>query len=353
MQSRYEEINQFLAGDLDTLVGEILAQQRVAQPELYQRYSPQQISACLQDIKYHLSYLAEALAAAQPVLFIEYISWAQTLFASLHIDPQCLAGNLQVISDVLEKRLPGELVPLAAECIEKSLQALEQPPHSAASHIASDSPLYAVLKSYLDALLAGDRKAASELILTAVQQGTPVQDIYIHVFQPAQYEIGRLWQTGKISVAQEHYCTAVTQMVMSQLYPHIFTSPKNGGKVLAACVPGELHEVGLRMVADVMEMEGWNTLFLGANTPVKSIVQTLTEKGINLLAISATMTFNVGKVSEMMRAVRSSDGCRSVKVMVGGYPFKIAPELWRTIGADGYAGTAAEAIATAQQLCGA
>lgn len=73
--------------------------------------------------------------------------------------------------------------------------------------------------------------------------GTPVKEIHLHVFQPAQYEVGRLWQMNRITVAQEHYCTAATQLIMSQLYPHIFASVKNGCTLGATCVGGDLHEV--------------------------------------------------------------------------------------------------------------
>ena len=87
-------------------------------------------------------------------------------------------------------------------------------------------------------LLRGNRQAASQLILTAVARGVTVKDIYLHVFQRTQYEIGRLWQINRISVAQEHFCTAATQLIMSQLYPHIFRTERVGRRLVATCVGG-------------------------------------------------------------------------------------------------------------------
>ncbi len=122
-----------------------------------------------------------------------------------------------------------------------------------------------------------------------MRQGGAIQDLYIHVFQCVQRELGRLWQINQITVAQEHYCSASTQLIMSQLYPYIFAGEKNGRKMVAACLGGELHEIGLRMVADIFEMGGWDTFYLGANTPPESIVQMLVVEQAELLALSATM----------------------------------------------------------------
>ena len=105
-----------------------------------------------------------------------------------------------------------------------------------------------------------------------------MRDVYLHVFQRSQYEIGRLWQSNQISVAQEHLCTAATQLIMSQLYPFIFGTERRNRRVVAACVGGDLHEIGIRMVADFFEMDGWDTFYLGANVPITDIVQTVIDR---------------------------------------------------------------------------
>jgi methanogenic corrinoid protein MtbC1 len=153
-----------------------------------------------------------------------------------------------------------------------------------------------------------------------------------------------------LSVAQEHYCTAATQLIMSQLYPHIFETEKNGRTLVATCVAGDLHEIGVRMVADFFEMEGWDTFYLGANAPTACVLETLAERRADVLAISATITPHVRAVAGLIAAVRSSPAGRDIKIMVGGYPFNIAPDLWRRVGADAGARDALESIAVANQL---
>jgi methanogenic corrinoid protein MtbC1 len=78
-------------------------------------------------------------------------------------------------------------------------------------------PANGLAARYLDFLLRGQRQAALELVQDAIRTGTGIREIWLRVFQDSQYEVGRLWQSNKISIAQEHYCTAATQMIMAQL----------------------------------------------------------------------------------------------------------------------------------------
>ena len=100
--------------------------------------------------------------------------------------------------------------------------------------------------------------------METIEAGTPLKDIYLNVFQETQKETGRLWQLSKITVAQEHFITAATQLIMAQLYTYLFTSEKKNKTIIVSCVQGELHEIGARMVADLFEMDGWNSYYFGA-----------------------------------------------------------------------------------------
>jgi MerR family transcriptional regulator, light-induced transcriptional regulator len=204
--------------------------------------------------------------------------------------------------------------------------------------------------SYLAALLRGDRQDASRMILSAAESSVDVRDIYMHVFQPAQLEIGRLWQTNAINVAQEHYCTAATQLIMSQLAPYIFGREKNGRRMVATCVNGELHEIGARMVADFFELAGWDAYYLGASTPARSVLEAVAQREAQLLAISATIHFNVAAAMDLIRTIRQSPDAARLKIIVGGRSFNIAPDLWQKVGADGYASDAAQSVAAATLL---
>ena len=190
--------------------------------------------------------------------------------------------------------------------------------------------------------------AATSLILQLADEGQSIKSIYLNILQPVQREIGLLWQTGKITVAQEHYCTSITQLAISRLYPYIFAEHSTGKTLIATCVSGELHEIGLRMLSDIFELEGWDTWYLGANMPIRDVIKTIRDKNPDLIAISATMTFHLQRVADLIAQIREAE--ITTPIMVGGYPFNLDPELWKEVRADAYAMDAEEALEKANKL---
>lgn len=349
MKEHSQQLSDIIYESKNELAEAIVDKLFESNPTIAQRYEKYGRDKCLEDTRYHLMYLAEALAVNSTELFSDYIQWVKILLNGLKVSTSDLDDNLKAIRTVLISKSPRSTHDVVQTFIESGLSQLSHHIQSV-SYIDANSILYDLANGYLTALLQGDRHLANRMILDAVQTGTSVKDIYLHVFQQSQYEIGRLWQLNKITVAQEHYCTAVTQMVMSQLYPHIFATEKNGYWVVATSVAGELHEIGARMVADFFEMDGWDTHFLGANMPTSSIVQSVIDRKADILVISATMTFHVNLVASLISAIRASKQAQHVKVLVGGYPFNIDTNLWKEVGADGYGRDADAAIKLAKEL---
>jgi methanogenic corrinoid protein MtbC1 len=321
-------------------------------PELAQRYGAMGREKSLQDAGYHLSFLAQALALETESLFTDYVAWAKVMLAQRRVLASDLAFHLGCLAEIVEEKLPADAGRLAAGYVHAAIEAMPGMREDVPTFLHEDEPLHPLAHQYLEALRRGERQLASRLVLDAVAAGTPVKAIYLHVFQASQREIGRLWQINRISVAEEHYCTAATQLIMSQLYSHIFALEKKDATLVATCVAGDLHELGVRMVADFFEMDGWNTYYLGGNTPHSSVVSTLVERRADVLAISATIPFHVDAVGGLIRAVRQHPACSRVTILAGGYPFNRNPDLWRQVGADGTAPDAQLAIALANRMVG-
>ncbi len=316
-----------------------------SRPDLEQRWKGAR-RKCTEDNRYHLDYLCEALSFGRPSLFTEYAAWTASLLARLNIPGEALAFNLELLRATLASELEGAGAVFAAEYLDAALAKIASVVPEPPSYIEGFGPLDVLARDYLVALLSGERHAASQLILAAAEAGTPVKDIYLFVFQRVLHEIGRLWQTNRIGVAQEHYCTACTQLIMSQLYPRIFSAERKGRRLVSTCVGGDLHEIGVRMVADFFEMEGWDTYYLGANTPISGTLQQVVERTPHVLAISATMSNHVQAVADLIAATRTARN--PPRILVGGAPFNSLPGLWQDVGADGYARDAAEAVAVAE-----
>ncbi|MEI6206599.1 MAG: cobalamin-dependent protein [Desulfuromonadales bacterium] len=205
-------------------------------------------------------------------------------------------------------------------------------------------------RAYLEALLTADRAGAHRIVTEALDNGLSIRELYISVFQPAQYEVGRLWLLNKVSIAEEHFCTAATQAIMAELYPQIISSRRIGKTLVAACIGSELHEIGVRMVADFFEMDGWDTYYLGSGVSRKQMVSAIQTHKPHLLALSATITYHVPIVSEMIAAIKAEFSDATPPIMVGGLPFNSNTNLWRDVGADLWARGAADAVTVAQHL---
>ncbi|PKM94758.1 MAG: hypothetical protein CVU84_09605 [Firmicutes bacterium HGW-Firmicutes-1] len=221
------------------------------------------------------------------------------------------------------------------------------PPKKLDHNEAYLSDLY---KRYLMHLLNGKKKLATDLMIHSAKSGIDIRDIYLHILDPSLKEVGRLWELGRITVADEHYFSFITQHVMSLLHPYSDISPKVNRSILTLSAGSEQHNIGIRMVTDFFEMDGWDTYFLGSNTPTKSIIAFIKKYSIDIMAISCTMNYHVNSVENIIDTIRRNDDCKTVKIMVGGSGFYHDPNLWRKIGADGFGYDAKEALIQGNNL---
>jgi MerR family transcriptional regulator, light-induced transcriptional regulator len=331
---------------LDELAGAITDRHFAAHPEVLQRYPKVGRQRCLEDARFHLRYLAVALDAGSTAMFLDYIAWAKVMLATRNVPANDLEENLRIIAGTLGAAEHAK----AIETINAALEQLPSMPDDVPSFLDPRAPHWSTASAYLDALLRGSRAEATVVVRSAVDAGTPLRDVYRHVFEPAQQEIGRLWQLNRISVAQEHYCTAATQHIMTQLYDQVFSGEKKGPRAVAMCVGGELHEIGLRIITDLLELSGWQTWYLGASVPPAAAVQLCVDQKADVLLVSATLPPHLAEVAEVIREFRARAELAQAKIIVGGRAFRTAPEVWRAIGADGYAGNADDCLDLIEHL---
>jgi methanogenic corrinoid protein MtbC1 len=197
---------------------------------------------------------------------------------------------------------------------------------------------------YLELLLDIRRREAFDAVLNEIEAGMPLDAVYIDVLQSAMYEVGRLWQTNAIDVAAEHYVTAATQVLMAQLFPRALIQERMGRSMIGCCLGSELHELGMRMVCDFFEFEGWDTYFMGAITPDNSFLGVVRSRLPDLVCLSATMPFGVSRIRDLIDSLRTMNLPHPPRIMVGGLPFIINPGLAGTVGADATAADARAAV---------
>jgi len=115
-------------------------------------------------------------------------------------------------------------------------------------------------------------------------------------------------------------------------------------RALAMCVPGEQHDIGLRIVTDLLALEGWQTFYLGPNVPATAAAQMCADRQIDVLLLSASLPPRLANTREVIERVRAHPALKNLRVVVGGRAF-VRPEVWRVTGADAYAADTASALA--------
>ncbi len=209
--------------DHAVLADEAVALLYARKPQLVARYGPMGRRKCVDDTTQTVLYLCEALANNSYLLFREYIAWLKTLFESLNIDVIDIEDSLVCLAEIAVAHLAEPDGQRAARMLERARADILTLPLDNVCLITGETSHAILARAYLKALLEGDKKRAGDMILDHVKAGMPVMDIYLLVFQPTLREVGRLWHTNKITVADEHFVTAATQAIMAQLYPYIFT----------------------------------------------------------------------------------------------------------------------------------
>lgn len=328
----------------------VVAEDYARRPLLQARYGEEGRAYYARDNDYHLAFLSEAVAAEDPGLFVDYIAWARSMLAARGVLLEDLVENLRLLKAALERHLPAEEASVAVAPVDRALSELPSLPEAPPPFISVEQPHGALARQFLDRLLEGDRRGAVGLIDRAIKDGVSMKALYLDVFQCSQRELGRLWQLNQITVAQEHFCTAATLSIMNQFYRAILETPRNGRRLVCCCAAGDLHEMGLRIVADLFELEGWDTDYIGANTPGQDFLNTVERAPPDLIAISATMTYHVDAVRELVRGVRERPALSGIPVLVGGRPFLVSEGLWQQVGADGWAADALQALQKASRL---
>lgn len=134
------------------------------------------------------------------------------------------------------------------------------------------------------------------------------------------HEIGALWATGALTIADEHRATELTNRVLAALRPPLGAVAEAGipsqGRALLATVEGERHALGLRMASDILEDNGLEAIYLGADVPTRALLQAIDMTAPDLVVLAATMPALAPQLEEAAHAVRRADP--RVEVLVGG-----------------------------------
>lgn len=307
------------------------------------RWGPDTRTAWAESFESRVHELAGALSAGRPQDFVSRIEWARVAYEARGVDPGDLAAGLRALRLAVVEVLPSEDAPAVAAVLDRAECAARAPASVPPGELVADGAHASLAAGYLVAILEGDRRRALSLVYEAVSSGRlSVPEAYEHVFLPVLRELGRMWHLAEVNVAEEHFATATTLMAMAQLGPLAARKAPCGRAILAATVAGNAHEVGVRMVADRFEWEGWRVVYLGPSVPPEDLAQGAVDFGVDVVALSATLIVQLDAMEKAIAAVRAL--APDVRIIVGGAALGGDADLARRLGADALAGGPEEAV---------
>lgn len=182
--------------------------------------------------------------------------------------------------------------------------------------LAALGPGEALAERFLAAALAGDLAGAARVVEGADEVGMPLARVFGEVLRPALYEIGRRWEREGLPVGQEKEVSELARELIAELSRrHAAPSPR-GPVAVAACVAGERHELGLRMIAGLLRERGWRVHFLGADVDPRFLLDAVRLRKPAVVLLSATSEERLPDLRVAIDAVRACGG--PAPMVVGG-----------------------------------
>ena len=227
-------------------------------------------------------------------------------------------------------------------------QAAQAAPAAAASDGSAEiSGPYAALIKAVEKGLKGDAAAQTRALLAEKQPLEVVDEALI----PALDIVGAKYEKGTLFLPQLLQAASAAQSAFEEIKTAIAQKGEGSaskGRIVLATVKGDVHDIGKNIVKVILENYGFEVIDLGRDVPVETVVDTVREKDVHLVGLSALMTTTLKSMEETIAALHAAK--LDCKIMVGGAV--LTPEYAEKIGADWYAKDAKRSADIAKEFFG-
>ncbi|RHV50814.1 homocysteine S-methyltransferase family protein [Faecalibacterium sp. OM04-11BH] len=225
-------------------------------------------------------------------------------------------------------------------------QAAKTVPAASAAETELTGP-YAALMKAVEKGLKGDAAAHTRALLAEKQPLEVVDEALI----PALDIVGGKYEKGTLFLPQLLQAASAAQSAFEEIKTAIAQKGEGSaskGRIVLATVKGDVHDIGKNIVRVILENYGFEVLDLGRDVPVETVVDTVREKDVHLVGLSALMTTTLKSMEETIAALHAAK--LDCKIMVGGAV--LTPEYAEKIGADWYAKDAKRSADIAKEFFG-
>jgi 5-methyltetrahydrofolate--homocysteine methyltransferase len=205
------------------------------------------------------------------------------------------------------------------------------------------------LRAIADAVKAGRAKIVKTLVTEAIAEGVAAESILNDGLIVGMNELGVLFKNNEVYVPEVLIAARAMKTGTEILKPLLADAKaQSRGVVAVGTVKGDLHDIGKNLVLMMLEGAGFTVIDLGVDVPPEAFIDAVTNKGAQILGMSALLTTTMPSIKLSIDAIREAGIRDKVKIMIGGAP--VTQSFADEVGADGYSPDAASAADLAKLL---
>jgi 5-methyltetrahydrofolate--homocysteine methyltransferase len=210
------------------------------------------------------------------------------------------------------------------------------------------------LDAYLKALFDTDKAAAVHIIQDALDGGMTPESVVFDIIIPGMERmIGGMISDNLVTLSQHFLASQIAEEVVDRLIPLFATAPEVQGHVVIGTSHGDFHGLGKKIVIGCLRARMFEVTDLGINVLPERFVDEACAVGAEVIAISSMMVHTATGErgpKQVRRLLRERGLEKRLRVIVGGAPYRFHENLFREVGADAWADSAAEAPAVVARL---
>lgn len=210
------------------------------------------------------------------------------------------------------------------------------------------------LDVYLKALFDTDKPAALRIVQGALDGGmTPEKVVFDVIIPGMETMIGGMISDNLVTLSQHFLASQIAEEVVDRLIPLFANVPEIRGHVVIGTSHGDFHGLGKKIVIGCLRARMFEVTDLGINVAPERFVDGAVAGGAGVIAISSMMvhTATGERGSKRVRQLLQERGLEGrIRIIVGGAPYRFHDTMFREVGADAWADSAAEAPAVVARL---
>jgi methanogenic corrinoid protein MtbC1 len=198
----------------------------------------------------------------------------------------------------------------------------------------------AIYKKFISLLEVENKENAVNLILSLLEEEKiDIVTLYTEILAPSLNNMKCNTEEVGGCIWKEHVRSSIIRTIVECCYPYVIKEKNkinkdiNLGKVIVICPPEEQHEIGARMVSDFFTLCGYETIFVGSNTPKNEFLKVIDFINPRYLAVSVTSCYNLVAAKDTIERIRKYSN-KKLNILIGGHAFRNNPEALKDTNAD-------------------